>query len=202
MQGIVVDGTRVIWMQSDGLEAEAIGGGPAVSLAPLAQAGAVGPEGLAIGGGNLYALSSADGSLVRMPLGGGTLATLVTRPEVPVALAVDATNLYWTALDRTSTSGLVLQMPLEGGAPTTLATAHLGTLGGIAVDGSNVYFPDLGTSPCGVQTCGAIVKVPIGGGAAVTVASAPSYGYGSTLAVDATSVYFTSARGVFRVTPK
>jgi hypothetical protein len=104
---------------------------------------------------------------------------------------VDATNIYWT----NTAGGTVMQMPLAGGAPITLAKGQVSPYS-LVVDEGNVYF----TTFDGGQS-GTIMKVPIGGGAPeAKLADATSY----NIAVDATSVYYTTfnAGGVLRLTPK
>jgi hypothetical protein len=88
-------------------------------------------------------------------------------------LAVDATNVYWSA------GGDLKTVALTGGTPTVLAP---GTAVAIAVDATNVYWAD---------KAGSIYKVPIGGGAATVVAS--WQGIPAGLAIDATNVYWTSS---------
>ena len=103
------------------------------------------------------------------------------------ALALDATNLYFTS------PPYVLKVPLGGGMATTLAS-HIGSLDGasVTVDGTNMYF-----------TTGRFVgKVPIAGGMVTTLGKTSSYG---AVAVDATSVYWTAASAtgaVYKRTPK
>lgn len=99
------------------------------------------------------------------------------RATVAGVLVADGANLYW--ID--DTLNAVTEMPIGGGAVTTLASGLLSWFGGsLGVDARNVYF----TSPA----AGTITQVPIGGGTLVTVASGQDpYG----VAVNPTSVFWT-----------
>jgi hypothetical protein len=90
-------------------------------------------------------------------------------------IAVDATSLYWTV------GASVMKMPLSGGPPVTLASGPP-SANGIAVDARNVYWTD--------QTSH-ILSAPLGGGATSTVLSDAVY-TPFAVAVDATTLYFTS----------
>jgi hypothetical protein len=85
-------------------------------------------------------------------------------------IAVDATNVYWT----TSNGTAVLQVPVDGGTVTTLAS--LGQpVGELVAASGNVYF----------DADGAVLSIPAGGGTIVTLVSAGAYSF----AVDASNVY-------------
>jgi len=142
-------------------------------------------------------------------------------------LAVDATSVYWTvnpSLDYAS--GSVVEVPIGGGALTTLATNQYDPTG-LAVDGTNVYWtteyytlmrvpigggtPELVTHGIGpgpvVLDHGFIysfdgediVKASIEGNDWETLASSPSNIYPIGLAVDGTSVYWTEDHFVLKV---
>jgi hypothetical protein len=86
-----------------------------------------------------------------------------------VSIAVDATNLYWTAVPS------VMKLPLAGGAATSL-----GPMTGncqLAVDATTVYWVD----------ATAVHQVPIAGGSPLTLAQNP---YPPGIAINATTVFF------------
>jgi hypothetical protein len=85
--------------------------------------------------------------------------------------------LYW--LD--ASTAAVLRMPVAGGAPETLATARGFGVSAIAVDATNVYWPD------GNQAMG-VFATPVGGGTTTTLAAGVNAPLG--LALDATTLYF------------
>jgi hypothetical protein len=75
---------------------------------------------------------------------GGTPTVLASGQQGPIAIAVDATSVYWT------NNNTVMKVALDGGAPVTLASGQH-TAAGIAVDPTSVYWADYGT--------GAIMKL-------------------------------------------
>ncbi len=178
------------------------------------------PRALAVDDAYLYWTNEGDGTIMKMPTGGGTPVTLASgqaspfdiaiqydslSPEIvgtslsaasdvawvtlggydtpngtamiewatgehtftigsnqnrPFGVAVDWTNLYWTDYSNGNGASAVMQAPIRGGAPVTLASG--GFPEGIAVDAAYVYW---------IDELGTVKKVPIGGGTPVTIAS-------------------------------
>jgi hypothetical protein len=98
--------------------------------------GLVDPAGLVVDATGVYwhddGLTGTDIDVVRLMkigLNGGTTVTLATAPGADAlsTLAVDARNVYWSEGPEYSTdggvNGVVMEVPLAGGAPTTLATS-------------------------------------------------------------------------------
>jgi len=111
--------------------------------------------------------------------------TLVSGQPNPFAIAVDATNLYFTD----PTAGTVMKAALDGDAPIALASGQMVPLA-IALDATTVYWANQGTSANNYAD-GTIMKVALGGGTPVTLASGQ---IGITaIAVDAASVYWANA---------
>jgi hypothetical protein len=165
-----------------------------------------------------------DGTVMKVPIGGGASTTLASQQDAPSALAVDANSVYWAAAG-------VMKVSLAGGTPTTLVSA---IAAGIAVDGTSLYWTDglnvmkiplvggvtamlasrqngsaaiaLGASmvywtnvPGAGGGCdeASVLGVPIAGGIPTTLASGQSYP--RHIATDSTSVYWTNATCVLKV---
>jgi hypothetical protein len=202
---IAVHGGQVFWVnpdyESDGdVRAVPIEGGTPTTRSsggPTA-----GPElcglgclgGLAVDGTSIYWVNpgvrgNSDGTVMKMPLDGGTATTLASGQNLPVAIAIDSTSVYWTNYGSDvhggdgggAKDGSVMSVPLEGGTPTILAQGQKFPLG-IATDGTNVYWLSQGGP--------AVMTAPLAGGTPMALASARSWGTG--IAVDSTGVYWSS----------
>jgi hypothetical protein len=183
---IAVDATSVYWTESDNTSEGRvvkvpIGGGVWTELA----SGQNNIAGIAVDARSVYWAnqgtgfapdggSAPSGSVVKVPIDGGTAITLVSG-QSPIGIAVDATSVYWANGD-----GTVMSVPTGGGTPTTLASGPGGSYG-ITVDSTSVYWTTFG---------GAVMKVPLIGGGATTLAS--GLRGPRDIAVDSTSVYFTN----------
>jgi sugar lactone lactonase YvrE len=110
-----------------------------------------------------------------------------TRGQAPSAVALDATNVYWT--DPRLYHGSIMKISKCGGSATTLATGREQSTN-IAVDGTSVYWAD--SYSAGLTRPGLLVKVPIEGGTPVTLASAPRASAPCGLALDANSAYWVT----------
>jgi hypothetical protein len=209
--GLALNGSRLYFTNSnsDGtggtVMSMSIAGGTRITLATVSDT----PRYIAADAKNVY-FTTSTGTVVKVATsGGGTPTTLASGQDSPTRIAVDATNVYWVT-NRVG-YGAVVTIPIAGGPPAVLAdTASLARPFGdwpvaIAVDAINVY--------CLTYTSyddkGALMRIPIGGGTATTLVSGQD-NLGS-IAVDATSVYFTK-RGptvtgspdgsVMKLTPK
>ncbi len=138
---------------------------------------------------NVY-WATVDGSIIKIPRNGGNTETLAASPVTypgsgppdygAMGLAIDTTNAYWTyraywsGLD----PGMVLSVPLEGGAPTVLCAPCGGALA-VTVDPSGIYWTESGL--------GNTIETLRGGGSAVLASGqrAPQ-----SIATDNTNVYW------------
>jgi hypothetical protein len=141
---------------------------------------AVGPTGVYFSSGGSSWLNYTDATLLGVHLDGGTVATLGAAEGV-FGVALDSTNVYWTA-----DQGIVAKTPIAGGSTVTLASG-VSSPGFVAVQGSNVYWTTTGTS-AGSHLDGAVLTVPVAGGGVTTIASGQHWSGG--LATDATNVYW------------
>jgi hypothetical protein len=137
-------------------------------------------SGIAVGGSNVYWVAStadaSSGAIMTVPVGGGMPARVAPQSGSPSHLAVDSAFAYWSE----DLAAQLVKAPLDGGAPTAVASAP-GAFE-FALSDSAVYW----LGPQGLMTA------PKTGGAAVTLASGfiplPTDG----LAVNGSAVFFTS----------
>jgi hypothetical protein len=136
-----------------------------------------------------------SGTLSKVTLATRVVSTLAAT-ELPAAVTVGPSGVYWTD------NGRVLTVGLDGGPVTTIATSDTGTTGPVAIDAASVYWSDAAN----------IWKAPLGGGAPTVLAPLrQGYGAATGLAVDGTSVYWATTvacassigcAAVEKVTPK
>ncbi len=95
---------------------------------------------------------------------------------------MDATSIYWGD----PVTDTIMKVPLSGGCPTVIATAHLITGCNIAVDATSVYWTEGSGDPAGN-----VMRAPKGGGAATVLASGQEYP--SEIAVLGTTLYWLNS---------
>jgi hypothetical protein len=137
------------------------------------------PSGLVVDATSVYWLEQ-DGSVKKVPIGGGSVTALATNQGHPHALAQDSSNLYWTDQE----GGAVKQIAKGGGAVSTLASG-LQSPECIAVDGSNVYWIENGIT--------SVRKIAKAGGPIATLTTNAT---GTALAVNDSGVYYFGANQV------
>jgi hypothetical protein len=140
-----------------------------------------------------------NGAVMRLPLAGGTPATLASNQSF-YAIAANDTSASWISYPLLADPGPanVMTVPVGGGTPTTLVSDP-NPNGTIAMDSASVYWIDCPT-PNKPPGC-ALMKVPLAGGAASTLASLTygSNGTSESLAVDRTSPSFSTDGALVRL---
>jgi hypothetical protein len=159
--------------------------------------GNIDPVDIALAGGSVYWTDNGGfgDDVFLVSAGGGAVTPVNPNPDGLTAggLAVDATNVYFTAnaIEATVT-GYVFKVPLGGGTPTTLYEgAPTGgssgvpgpSSGGILVNGGNLYWITTNETKSSYD----IVKMPVDGGAITTLATSESI---DLIATDGESIYW------------
>src|SRR5450432_1926950 len=145
-----------------------------------------GPARLVVSGGTLYWTSSMLGTVNSISTGGGTRKVIAMAQNLPNALAVDGTSIYWgNDGDRT-----VMKQPLASGTAAVLVPAPTDTdpknvVNALLIDKTTLYIGR------GLDT----YKVPTTGGTLVQLSHSPAadVGYPSAFALDATHLFQTES---------
>jgi alpha-tubulin suppressor-like RCC1 family protein len=141
--------------------------------------------------------SNTDGRIRKVGKNGGAIATLATGLTYPAVLTSDTANVYWSHSDGTNAGSFLKSLAKTGGAITTLVTGMNGSLMNAAVDATNIYWLETGTSNAGwVGTNDSAVNkiAKDGTGTKVSLVSNVQIGYGS-LAIDSSYVYWAGYMG-------
>lgn len=177
---------------------------------PIRLATANRPSAIAIGGGNVYWIDSALGTVNEVSACGGAPTTLVTTSTlgsstlIPAGIALEGGDVYFTTQDPWNpddNDGAVWKVPSAGGAPTMLVQA-LDHPGPIAVAGPSMYWIDSWETHA---DDGDVRRAPLDGSSMTILASAQNGPWGLALGggyvVWTTSGFVDSVRGSIWVTP-
>jgi hypothetical protein len=148
---------------------------------------------LTIDSTNVYwAAGFANGSIYKIPLGGGCPAQVIGQQNVPHGVASDGTNLFFTNQGTAQLLGSVQRVPVGGGNPTPIATNQASPTD-VVLDANNVYWTNQGD--------GSVWKSDKNTPNPVKLAGPNGQNHAAHLRVDATNVYFTDPAGsaVYRV---
>ena len=139
---IAVDGINVYWTDGATLWSCAVSGcngSPDVVIAGPGSDGGGAIAGLAADSTSVYWTDGADAGLVlKCPAAGcaGNAPTAIASAQnAPTGIAVDDSRVYWTTADAVKSCAL-------GGCPTPTILATGSPFGAIALDATNVYWPD------------------------------------------------------------
>jgi hypothetical protein len=213
---IALDGTYVYWSNGTDIDFITIGGGT-TNIEPLSLYATE-----IVADSSAVYVAHSDG-IVRFPAGGGTATAIVASEPSPRSLAVQGTTLFW------ANGAYELRSANVDGTNLATLTTMTSAIGPVASDGTSVYFAwssDLVMLPVStsgpplllanglinvtrIVTDGAYVywldgqtisKVPCGGGPKTVLYT--TSGNAADLAVDASSIYWTSSSAVMKLTPK
>ena len=189
-ESIVLSGGRLFYAESGARRVAAVNVDGS-SFADLASV--FGVVGVAVDATHVYWADHVyDGSVGRVPRGGGPSITLAPGKKGPIRVAVDDTDLYWTEYY----SNEVRAVAKAGGTPRTIARG-IDSPVGIAVDADAIYFVDSSGSAYRVEKRGGAMRV------LASTTSSTGRAYGRGLALDGPNVYFTSeAAGLVTKVPK
>jgi hypothetical protein len=174
---IAVDSSSVYWAEnttSGSVAKVGLSGGTPTTFA----SGQNTPSGLAVSGSKVFWSDYGANAVMEDATSGGSASLFQLTSAGPLAMAADATNVYWVA--GSGSEGTLFQAPVGGGAPTPVTS--VGLVNGIAVDATSLYFTD------GSE----VNKVPIGGGSPNPLASCLG---ADGVAVDSSNVYFACSSG-------
>jgi hypothetical protein len=130
---MTVDATNAYWINSGDGSVMSVSlvnpGAPGVRLA----VGPPEPNAIAADTTSVYWTNASE--VLSVPLGGGSLAILVSGQANPGPVAVDDVNVYWINLG----DGSLMKMPLVGGFPTVVVPGQFGATS-IALDSTSIYW--------------------------------------------------------------
>jgi hypothetical protein len=181
-RNIAADSGYVYWAHPTmGLRATPVGGGATLTVSTTIAA----DSWVAVSNGRIFWSAGSD-ILTVASLGQPTDVLVSGQPSIS-QVAVNGAGVVWTTL-----AGTTMAMKLDPPGSSQLLLISGPILNAIAIDASNVYWPEPEPS--------AIMKMPIsGGGPAIPLAPSPAASP-TGIAVDASNVYWTLSAGpVMRV---
>jgi hypothetical protein len=195
-QFLTVIGGTLYWTQVfQGVFSVPVTGGSATTIASTEAY----PNTLTNDGTNLFWANTAGTYSIREDvLATSTLSTIPVSPDAGPGIdgiyffAVDANHLYWGDFIGSGTND-VYQANKDGSNVIVLASGFTGSINGLTIDDSNVYFA---VSP----GQNGIFQVPIGGGTVTTLASSQGLPVYTPLVTDGQNVYWMASE-VVRKTP-
>jgi hypothetical protein len=200
---VAADATNLYWTDEHiqtVVKLPTAGGAPTALAEPLGGD----PYELAVDDTGFYFWVEGVG-IEHMPLEGGGASLLApgSLADHVQHLVVNGGNVYWSLIhsDVSLSFTALMSVPASGGTPTLLSSDPVF---GFATDGANIYWTvsKCDDSVANPYCSGSLQKMPVGGGTPITLASGWTFNDVSAVAVDATSVYWTSGNTVMKWTPK
>jgi len=177
---IAVDDLNVYFADRTGLKKVSINGGIVQQLASELRTGDV--SAMVADGRFVYWLTPGRNPAVRkISIDGGPIETLVQTVSIYSSATLILSNgfLYWIQHSHSlPMADAIMKISIDGGAPVTIASG-LGALDDLAIDGSDLYFAELGYP-------NRIGKITIDGG---PITDLGGFGDGSVLAAADGNVY-------------
>jgi sugar lactone lactonase YvrE len=140
---------------------------------------------------SVYWVQEATGSVMKVPINGGTPQTLAVGGGGVNFITIDSTSVYFA----NEFNGEVMKAPLDGDGGQTVTLSSVGSgasPAGLAVDAVNLYWTNLNG--------GTVDAVPLGGGSTTTLAAGLTAPILITL--DAQNVYVPCGDGTIHAIPK
>lgn len=192
--GLAIDATNVYYTNAGGgrIKSVPIAGGTATVLATDQV-----PLGIAVDGTSVYWVSFFNGTVSSTAKAGGSGTKELTASNTAtnvIGVAVNATSVFFST-DDGSTTSVIASMPLAGSASPTVLASGQDDGWGIALDATNVYWANSDQLPNGYMA-----STSLTGGTVTKLAT--NIGFPTSIAVDATGLYYTGYGGhVWRLTP-
>jgi hypothetical protein len=165
------------------------------------------PWGLAVDSQNVYWTDSTAGTVESVPLDGGVPAVLAMNQDHPTVITTDGTNLSWlneghrtgmvevawgyfpvTVETIAPKTGSVVQLPLGGTTPTTIASGQASPGWGLVSDGTSLTWLS-SAGPLTDNPLGAVIRTPLAGGTPVTLVAEQNHPWG--LAIQNGALYWS-----------
>jgi hypothetical protein len=187
--GVAVDATYVYWAAAGGIWRRAAIGSTDMASDLLV---GIAAAGIAVDARGAAFVTDEQGTVVRFD--GTAPVTLASGHNLPNAIAVDDTHVYWLDYG----DGSVMRADKNAAGTSELLARGDALPTGIALDDSHVYWTTWGDCTEAACAHGTVNRVPKAGGTATIIAEG-SY-LATDVAVDEDAVYFTTwSAAVFRL---